>query len=97
MLNYESFCAVSETYSNHPIWWHMMAIGVPDVLRGPQVAYMFIDGGSNGPGTQPPSIDSAHTGICRQFANQTGLPGAVLLQIPNQRIIFTVSLLCGTV
>ena len=81
-----------ETWSNRPIWWHYMAVGVPDVLQAfPEVAYMLIDGGSNRPGSQPPSIDSETTTVCRMFANQTGYPGAVLLQVPNQGIIFVVS------
>jgi len=36
-----------ETFSSRSIWWHYVAISVPNQLKRPNSAFVFINGGSN--------------------------------------------------
>ena len=40
---------VTEATMDRPIWWHYLAITVPDVIKYKE-AILFIDGGSNNNG-----------------------------------------------
>jgi len=64
-------------------------VAVPDNLRR-DFAYLYIDGGGNGVGEQPPGPNDGRLGLVRNIANLAGYVGAVLLQVPNQGVIFGV-------
>ena len=32
------------SYSSQPVWWHIMGIAIPDVIRYPDAGIMLIDG-----------------------------------------------------
>jgi PhoPQ-activated pathogenicity-related protein len=65
----------------------MMAIAVPDEIRH-EAALMWIEGGSNGPGTGPAPPDDELVGLTVIMAVETGAIGAYIRQVPNQSIIF---------
>jgi len=67
-----------------------MGISIPDEITR-DFAYMFIDGGGNGEGAQPPGPTDSRVRIVREVARITGYFGAFILQIPNQGVIFSVS------
>lgn len=55
------------------------------MIPGSDMAFLYINGGSNKEFSQPPSdIDT----IVSQFATSTGTIGASLGQIPNQPLVF---------
>lgn len=66
-----------------------MGVAVPDVIKR-DVSYMWVDGGSNGPGTQPPSPDAGVVNAVRLYARLTGYFASFVLQVPNQQITFWV-------
>ena len=92
------FCTVQcspETLVDKYIWYHMMAIAVPDVILH-EAAMVWIEGGSNGPGTGPAGPDDELVTLTVIIAEQIGCIGAYVLQVPNQRITFTVSLVASS-
>jgi PhoPQ-activated pathogenicity-related protein len=87
LLNMTSQKWMDETVTNHPVWWHMMGVGIPDVIRE-DVSYLYIEGGSNGPGTEPPDMDDGVINAVRLYARMTGYVASFLKQVPNQSIVF---------
>ncbi|XP_077979950.1 autocrine proliferation repressor protein A-like [Glandiceps talaboti] len=69
------------------IWWHYMAITVPDQLTITDTAFMYITGGSNTDGPPDPMGDEELM-MTSLFAVTTGSIGACLMQIPNEHIRF---------
>lgn len=66
-----------------------MGVAIPDVIKG-DVSYMWIDGGGNGPDTQPPNSDAGVVNAVRLYSRLTGYFAAFVLQVPNQGITFWV-------
>lgn len=79
----------------------MVAVAVPDVIRH-EAAFVWIEGGSNGPDTGPAPPNDDLIGLIVTVAVQTGAIGSYVLQVPNQPMTFTVrtahvcSLVCET-
>lgn len=67
-----------------PVWWHWLTISVPDAIEHP-TALLFIDGGSNRRGDNPPAAD----GDFKRIARNTRTITATLYQVPNQPLTFT--------
>ncbi len=75
---------LDESLVDRTEWWHWVTIIVPkDVVEGQ--ALLFINGGSNREGAQPPTPDAA----LGQIATQTKSVLVDVKQIPNQRLKFT--------
>jgi len=68
------------------IWRHWLQVCVPkDMLPGADMAFLYINGGSNKDFNEPPGdIDT----IVSSFAVSTGTIGASLNQIPNEPLTF---------
>jgi len=79
----------AETFTSKPVWYHMMAIAIPDVIQH-EAAMMWIEGGSNGPGTAPSPPDDQLVSLAVQIAQNTGSIGAHIRQVPNQSMVFSV-------
>lgn len=71
-----------------------MGVAIPDVVKA-DVSYLYIEGGSNGPGTSPPSNDSGVVNAVRLYARMTGYFAAFLRHVPNEPITFWVSFKFG--
>jgi PhoPQ-activated pathogenicity-related protein len=72
-----------EKLTNKPIWDHYVVVHIPNTIRYPDAAFMFISSGSN-PG--PPG-NTTHIFRTGQYANITGIVTATLVYIPNQPLI----------
>lgn len=68
------------------IWWHTVAIVIPDVILRKTKAFMYITGGSNNDG--PPTADSEDVKLCGSIAVTTGAVCTVLFQVPNEPFVF---------
>lgn len=69
------------------IWWHYVAVVVPDVITYKNVAGLYITGGYNTDG--PPQAGSEDLELATALALTTGAPCATLFQIPNAPVYFT--------
>jgi PhoPQ-activated pathogenicity-related protein len=85
-LNMTSQRWYDESLSSRPVWWHYVAVHVPDVLRYPDSGFLFVGGGSNN--NPPPDFGNNHLRRMGEFAAATGIVAAVVFQVPNQPIIF---------
>ena len=47
VLNVTSQKWLDETIVVNPIWWHYLSVVIPDVIKRPDAAFMFIEGGDN--------------------------------------------------
>jgi PhoPQ-activated pathogenicity-related protein len=88
MMNMTSQKWMDETLTSRSVWFHMMAIAVPDVIRH-NAGLMWIEGGSNGAGTGPAPPDDELVGLTVTIAQQAGCIGAYIRQVPNQSMVFT--------
>jgi PhoPQ-activated pathogenicity-related protein len=87
MLNMTSQKWMDETLTSRPIWFHMMAVSIPDVILH-DAAFMWIEGGNNGnPGPADP--DDELVFMTRLVAVEVGCIGAYIRQVPNQSMVFT--------
>jgi PhoPQ-activated pathogenicity-related protein len=48
VLNMTSQKWKDESFVKNPIWWHYVAISVPDKILRPDAGFMFIQGGGQG-------------------------------------------------
>jgi len=85
-LNMTSQRWYDETFTNRPIWWHYVAVHVPDVVRYPDSGFLFVGGNNNN--NPPPDFGNNHLRRMGEFAAATGIVAAVLFQVPNQPTIF---------
>jgi PhoPQ-activated pathogenicity-related protein len=88
MLNMTSQKWMDETFTTRSIWWHMMAIAIPDTIRH-QVSYLWIEGGSNGDGTQPNPPDDPYVMMLVEITARAGCIAAYVLQVPNESMVFS--------
>lgn len=65
-----------------------MCISVPTKITKPDVAFILVDGGSNGAGVPGPTDNTIE--LSSMFAASTGGVGVTLKQIPNEPIQFWV-------
>ncbi|XP_006811763.1 autocrine proliferation repressor protein A-like [Saccoglossus kowalevskii] len=87
ILNMTSQKWLTEKDSDRSIWWHYMAITVPDKLTITDTSFMYITGGSNTDGPPDPLGDEEVL-MTSLFALGTGSIGAILKQVPNEHIRF---------
>jgi PhoPQ-activated pathogenicity-related protein len=88
MLNMTSQKWMDETLTSKPIWYHMMGIAIPDVVKH-DAAYMWIEGGSNNDDTGPAPPDDELVFLILNMAVEVGCIGAYIRQVPNQSMVFT--------
>eukprot|EP01147_Barroeca_monosierra_P005306 gene5306-7078_t len=69
------------------IWWHYVAVVVPDELNYHERAFMYITGGSNH--ASVPDGGGEDILLCAAVALTTGSACSVLFQVPNEPIAFT--------
>eukprot|EP00918_Siedleckia_nematoides_P097866 GHVU01214364.1.p1 GENE.GHVU01214364.1~~GHVU01214364.1.p1 ORF type:complete len:503 (-),score=44.08 GHVU01214364.1:112-1437(-) len=75
------------TYSNRHIWWHQMYIAIPYAITHPGYAFQYITGGSNSNPDSVPLCSDSNIEIMAAAADDTGMIGAMLRQVPNQPIL----------
>jgi len=85
-LNMTSQRWYDETFTSQPLWWHYLVIHVPNVVRYPDSGFLFVGEGSNT--DQPPQNTDGRVFRTGQYAAATGIVTALLLQVPNQPIVF---------
>ena len=78
---------VSGTFSDSPVWWHYMYINVPNNYQPNSLAFYFIDSGTN-----LGSPTSTHQQSALQISTTFKSISAVIMDVPNQPIVFKVSL-----
>ncbi|XP_070581613.1 autocrine proliferation repressor protein A-like [Ptychodera flava] len=89
VLNMTSQKWLNESIVDRSIWYHFLFVTIPDRLTITDASFIYVTGGSNGPGTVPPDPTSDKDVLMSSmFAVGTGSIGACLRQIPNQRITF---------
>ncbi|KAI8494776.1 hypothetical protein Bbelb_273810 [Branchiostoma belcheri] len=86
LLNMTSQQWLTEDEVDHPIWWHLLIVTVPDNITHPESAFQFIANEDN-TDSLPPHNDEFIT-LTQMFALSTGSVGALLYQVPNQPIVF---------
>ncbi|XP_050394472.1 autocrine proliferation repressor protein A [Patella vulgata] len=86
ILNMTSQTWLTEDIVEKPIWWHYLTVTIPHVIRYPDAAFMFIEGGSNTNG--PPTGTDNFVALTTAMAVSTGAIGADLKMIPNQPVVF---------
>eukprot|EP01091_Cochliopodium_minus_P020808 TRINITY_DN920_c0_g2_i1.p1 TRINITY_DN920_c0_g2~~TRINITY_DN920_c0_g2_i1.p1 ORF type:complete len:505 (+),score=132.03 TRINITY_DN920_c0_g2_i1:1-1515(+) len=84
MLNVTSQKWLDEKQVNNPIWWHYLAVCVPDDLRNVSTSLVYIDGYKDNTDPPPTSLYIAVEVLCLSARIVT----AHLMQIPNQPLIF---------
>jgi PhoPQ-activated pathogenicity-related protein len=77
-----------ESFVTKSIWWHVMGVAIPHDIRFPDAGFLFIDGGGNNPGQQPPDREDLGNVAIALLANDTGTCGAYIKQVPNQPVVF---------
>lgn len=82
VLNVTSQKWLDETIVVNPIWWHYLSVVIPDVIKRPDAAFMFIEGGNNDNDIPQPTDNFVQ--LISLFSVSTGTIGADLQQIPNQ-------------
>ncbi|CAH1257925.1 Hypp1928 [Branchiostoma lanceolatum] len=88
LLNMTSQQWLTDEDVDRPIWWHWLAVTVPDNITHPEAAFMFIDGDNN---NQPESLPSHHDmsiTATQMFAVSTGSIAVTVKQVPNEPILF---------
>jgi len=76
------------TISNRPIWWHYVSVAVPDQLKIPDAAFMYIESGNNENPEKIPQPTDEYVQLVSMFAVSSGVIAANLQQIPNTYIVF---------
>lgn len=86
VLNMTSQKWLTEDIVSQSIWWHYIAVVVPDKLDYKKRAFMYITGGDNN--NNVPDGGGEDILLCTAVALTTNAACAVLFQIPNQPIYF---------
>ncbi|XP_065179315.1 autocrine proliferation repressor protein A-like [Sycon ciliatum] len=87
-LNMTSQRWLSDELVSPSIWWHWLAVTIPDNLTDPEHAFLYITGGSNHD-LSPPDPTSSDIFFSSTIALTTGCISASLFQIPNQPTLFS--------
>ena len=87
-LNLTSQAWLTPADVSQSIWWHYVAVIVPQNLNSSFASkgLLYITGGNNGP--TPPKITSEDLIVAAVLAQSTQTVATVLFQIPNQPIHF---------
>ena len=86
MLNMTSQQWLTPAQVSRSIWWHVLAVTVPDVLTRKDKGFLYITGGSNT--DTLPDGKSEDILLCGAVAVSTGSVCAALFQVPNEHITF---------
>ncbi|XP_033119078.1 autocrine proliferation repressor protein A-like [Anneissia japonica] len=87
MINMTSQKWLTDEKVGQSIWWHYLAITIPDKISRPDSGFLYITGGNNND-SPPDSLSDAETLLMSLAALQTGSVCAVLRQVPNQPVVF---------
>ncbi|XP_072027742.1 autocrine proliferation repressor protein A-like [Amphiura filiformis] len=85
-INMTSQKWLTDNDSDRSIWWHYLMVTIPDEVRYPDAAYMYITGGGNGGPPDPLGDDEVL--FTSLTAASMGIVTACLKQVPNQPIVF---------
>eukprot|EP00051_Salpingoeca_urceolata_P020759 m.315662 g.315662 ORF g.315662 m.315662 type:complete len:599 (-) comp19677_c5_seq3:2185-3981(-) len=86
ILNMTSQTWLTAADTNRPVWWHFLAVVVPDRIDFVDAGMLYITGDSNNAG--PPSGKGEDELLCIALALADHTVCSVLFQIPNAPIIF---------
>jgi PhoPQ-activated pathogenicity-related protein len=92
ILNMTSQTWLTPEDSSRPVWWHMMAVIIPDALEVDSAnadwSFLWITGGNN-EGDSVPSAHDEEVISCARLAVQMSVVTVALFQVPNQHIVFS--------
>lgn len=75
------------------VWWHQLIVVVPKNLHKElDTGWLWITGGDNADGSKPVDTKDSEVAIAGQLAAASGTVCAVLKQIPNQPVAFSVDI-----
>jgi PhoPQ-activated pathogenicity-related protein len=75
------------------VWWHQLVVVVPNKLNKQlETGWIWITGGDNTDGGKPIDTKDGEVAIAGELAAASGTVCAVLRQIPNQPVAFTVDI-----
>ncbi|KAI0221422.1 Autocrine proliferation repressor protein A [Lamellibrachia satsuma] len=87
-LNMTSQMWMDEGFSDSSIWWHDLVISVPHTIIVPDVALLFIGGGSNTRDSLPTPEHDVLSAALQRMSVEIGVVVGFIKQIPNQPIVF---------
>jgi PhoPQ-activated pathogenicity-related protein len=87
ILNMTSQKWQDETFSDRPIWWHIMGIAIPDQIDYLDFGVLWISHGGNFDDVIPP-VDDPSNIVASRFANESKVVFGYIKQVPNQPTIF---------
>lgn len=80
---------MTEAETNRPIWWHFMAVVIPDNIDNTvDSSFLYITGNSNDHPDDIPKADDEDFVAVQILAMAARCPGVVLWQVPNQPITY---------
>jgi len=88
ILNMTSQKYQDETFVNHPVWWHIMGIAIPDQIDYLDFGTLWIGGGNNDDLEIIPPENELTNVIITQLANDTKTVAGYIKQVPNQPLVF---------
>jgi PhoPQ-activated pathogenicity-related protein len=75
-------------YVDHPVWWHIMGIAIPDQIDYADFGILWIGDGNNDDAEIIPPADSLTNVLISSFANDSKVISAYITQVPNQPLVF---------
>jgi PhoPQ-activated pathogenicity-related protein len=88
ILNMTSQLYISETFTNRPVWWHIVGIAVPHQIDYLDFALLSIIIGFNNDIVDLPPEDDSNNLAIANIANETKVITAYIKHVPNQPIVF---------
>jgi PhoPQ-activated pathogenicity-related protein len=88
ILNMTSQKYQDETFSSHPIWWHIMGIAIPDQIDYLDFGVLWIGGASNDDQILIPPADEVTNNLVSHLANDSKVIVGYMKQVPNQPTVF---------
>ena len=80
---------MTEKETDRPIWWHFMAVIIPDNIDNTvDSSFLYITGGDNGNTDDIPKATDEGFIAVQLLALSARCPGAVIWQVPNQPITY---------
>jgi PhoPQ-activated pathogenicity-related protein len=88
ILNMTSQKYQDETFSSHPIWWHIMGIAIPDQIDYLDFGILWIGGANNDAVDIIPPADEVTNNLISHLANDSKVIVGYIKQVPNQPTVF---------
>ena len=80
---------MTEKETDRPIWWHFMAVVIPDNIDNTvDSSFLYITGGGNSNPSAIPGTDDEDFIAVQVLAVAARCPAAVIWQVPNQPIVY---------